>query len=478
MLIVILNLVGIAIFSSDFRKSEFTAFDILNLSFTFIYLLDTLTKIIATGLISGRKSFLRVAWNYVDAFIIITGLLFSLVSPLRNVKACIIINMFRSVKLTYATTSMKRLMTPWLHSLRKMGNVFAVLILFILVFAATGIAGFGGNRYFRCRLTPEPVDGVWEIDTSINRLCNARGLGSFDCPQGTYCGTPYDYGLKPTHDEQYGDVFLSYGAVGYENIFRAFLITFQMVTFDDWTKVMYRMQDSNDAIFARFFFPCFIFIGAFLCLNLIVAVIVDTFQGHRQKLREKDERKLLRMKEGIELSTPKALELVQKEPHFVEQEQSKVQDESVEKEIKDSSEQEENPYIDKEESMDKLVLRKTKSEKVEEDETKKVQSGLKGFCMKIKENKTYKSIIIGLVLLNLLILALKRKGMSDKEVKVYNIFDAIIATMFFLEMIVELGALGFSEYVRTKYIDIFINILSIIQLILTWTAQFDSKLYL
>jgi hypothetical protein len=362
-----------------------------------------------------------------------------------------------------------------------MGNVFAVLILIILVFAATGVKEFGGNRFFRCRTTPEPVNGVWEIDDSIDRLCNAHGHGSYDCPSGTYCGTPYDYGLQPTHDEKYGSEFLSYGAASYENILRSFLISFQITTFDDWTKVMYRMADSDDAILSRIFFPCFVFIGAFLCLNLIVAVIVDTFQAHREELKKKDTDKRKAIEKGTDMATFGLYNAVKRRQYFFTHEQHKANDESAEKKPEDLNELEESPNMNKEESINKLINKPisnviTKSEGAEEEKVKVPQTGFRGLCDRVQENGIYKSLIIGLILFNLFILALNRKGISDKEVRVYNIFDIIIVVMFFLEMIIEFGALGFSVYMQTKYIDIIINVLGITELILTWSSQFDSKL--
>lgn len=474
LLIVTANLVGIVVCASDFFKKEFGGLDAVNISFTLIYLVEVLMKIVAMGLTFGPKSFFRVGWNYMDVFIIITGLLFSLIPPLREAKACTIITMFRAFKLAYSTTPMRRLMSPWLHALRKMANVFAVLVFIILTFASTGIGEFGGSRYFRCRTTPAPVDGVWEVDESIYRLCNAHGHGSFDCPAGTYCGTPYDYGLEATHDEMYGSELIAYGAPGYENIMRAFFISFQVATCDDWVKVMYRMQDSDNAILSRLFFPCFIFIGSFLCMNLIVAVIVDTFQNHREALLEKDKLKRSRVRRGHEIRGESSqialrdneapMQEAQEENEFVGGKEAEGKEEEVEA----------SPEQDKEESIDKMAQKNTKSVKTSRIRNKEENESFRALCMKVKESKVYQLTILGLILFNLFILAMNRQGISDTELKVYNIFDVIIAAAFFLEMVVEFNALGPLAYLRTRYIDIVTNVLSVIELVFTWTDNYDS----
>ena len=198
--------------------------------------------------------------------------------------------MSRSFKLTYCTAPMRRLMTPWLHALKKMGNVFVVLIFILYLFAAIGVMEFRGNRYFRCRKTPEPIGDLWEIDESIDRLCNAYGYGTFNCPASTYCGTPDEYNLPITSQEDVGSELVFYGAVGFENIIKSFLACFQVITYDDWAKIMYRMQDSNSSVLSRIMFPLLVFIGSFFGLNLIVAVVVDTFQTYRAELIEKESK--------------------------------------------------------------------------------------------------------------------------------------------------------------------------------------------
>lgn len=47
-----------------------------------------------------------------------------------------------------------------------------------------------GITEYRCRLTPEPVDGKWEADEEIKYLC-----GIWDCPENRYCGSLADYNI-------------------------------------------------------------------------------------------------------------------------------------------------------------------------------------------------------------------------------------------------------------------------------------------
>jgi hypothetical protein len=50
--------------------------------------------------------------------------------------------------------------------------------------------------YNRCRLTEEPVsENYWPIDESIIRRCSKMKYSGFECPEGTYCGNPLEFGI-------------------------------------------------------------------------------------------------------------------------------------------------------------------------------------------------------------------------------------------------------------------------------------------
>lgn len=48
-------------------------------------------------------------------------------------------------------------------------------------------------------MTKEPVNGVWEADLTIKRLCTIGDDSS--CPENRWCGSPYEKDLKFNDDE-------------------------------------------------------------------------------------------------------------------------------------------------------------------------------------------------------------------------------------------------------------------------------------
>ena len=49
---------------------------------------------------------------------------------------------------------------------------------------------FPGSFEYRCRITPTPVNDEWPILEDYSHLCETN---TNNCPEGTYCGSPYEY---------------------------------------------------------------------------------------------------------------------------------------------------------------------------------------------------------------------------------------------------------------------------------------------
>ena len=348
---------------------------------------------------------------------------------------------------------MQLLMTPWLHSLKHMADIFVVLLFILVMFAIMASNEFKGNLYYRCRMTPQPVNSSWEFDSSILRLCSAFGHGDYKCPNNRYCGSPEMYDLPLSNDQITGTEVTFYGAVGFEDTWKAFLACFQVITFDDWAKLMYRMQDSNGSVLSRILFPSLIFIGSFFVLNLIVAVVVDTFQSFRGHMIEDaghaNEEQGPKI-DQISLFVNSAVGLRSPDSNIQEPLQSKQSIRSIKSMIKSPREEEEE----------------------EPDEMGPVQQ----CCYSITKNMMYKPIIAALVLGNLLVLSLNRKGISEAESAIIDNLDLLFFLLFIIEMMVGIGARGLNAYVQNKQniLDLVLNAMGAIEVGLTYSAYADG----
>jgi voltage-gated sodium channel len=102
-------------------------------------------------------------------------------------------------------------------------------------------------------------------------------------------------------------IFYIYGAVGsmffnkinpdlWGNIAISMVTLFRVVTFDNWSEVMYAVMDVYP--FAWVFFLSFIFLASFVFLNMMIGVVIDVFsKEHNANSRENGEGEAFQVQE-------------------------------------------------------------------------------------------------------------------------------------------------------------------------------------
>lgn len=95
-------------------------------------------------------------------------------------------------------------------------------------------------------------------------------------------------------------IFYIYAAVGstlyasvnpelWGNISIAMLTLFRVMTFEDWTDVMYEtMEHEQGSPYSWIFYLSFIFFTTFAFLNMIIGIVVNVMEDERQKQHEED----------------------------------------------------------------------------------------------------------------------------------------------------------------------------------------------
>ncbi len=72
-----------------------------------------------------------------------------------------------------------------------------------------GLQLFLNSVHYACRATPEPLPGATTWPRVGNKICNENGDNSWisykghACEEGTYCGSPIDFGLEPDEEIKY-----------------------------------------------------------------------------------------------------------------------------------------------------------------------------------------------------------------------------------------------------------------------------------
>jgi len=110
------------------------------------------------------------------------------------------------------------------------------------------------------------------------------GSGNFECPAPQICANPEDYPQVDLETERmYERGIVNYGITNYDNIGRALLAVFQIVTSDTWYQQLCNLMDADYPWFGALYCLLMIIIGQFFLMSLILAVIIYSFINSQKK---------------------------------------------------------------------------------------------------------------------------------------------------------------------------------------------------
>ena len=169
-------------------------------------------------------------------------------------------------------------------------RVFFFIIFIFSVFAIFGTNQFLGQQYQFCRDGPDEVkneDGSFKEwpklldDDESPMLCNTDSdcAEAFPDAKEAICGTVFDkFGLDPIEYDDIRNIeLIMYGIPGFDNVFQGFLTIFQILTLESWVYLMYNYSDTGSEAISIIFFVLVVLLGAFFTMNLVLAIIVDSF---------------------------------------------------------------------------------------------------------------------------------------------------------------------------------------------------------
>lgn len=241
------------------------------LSFLLIYTFECALKVTGLGLICPKNSYLRDLWNVLDFILLILGWLSILSSSSLNlyaVRTLRILRIFRSIS---SIEGLRIIFIALLGSISKLVSSLILLMLFSFVFAVGGVQLFMGLLSYNCM---DLQSGV------INdEICGAKS-----CGEGFVCVNTLD---NP-----------NYGNTNFDNAAYAFIAVFQCITLEGWSAILEKTLDAFGMYSLIFFIPL-TFIGAFILVDLALAIIKANFTKTMNKIKRRseerwDEEKLLK----------------------------------------------------------------------------------------------------------------------------------------------------------------------------------------
>lgn len=253
--------------------------DKIQKAFTLIFTIEAILKMVAMGVIVHKNSYFRTLWNIIDFFVVMTGLLEFFSSSDLNLKAIRAMRVLRPMRSLSTIPGLRKLVSALFYSLPEFINIFMFLIFIYVLFSILGLIAFEGNLYYRCRLTEKPINATyWPKDETDTRLCSPEGkLGSYRCSSEKFCGRPSDFDLSLEDDRVFENASINWGINTFDHFGSSLMSVFQVITTDSWTVNMYNLMDSTNSVITAIYFVSIVVVGSFFLLNLILAVILDSF---------------------------------------------------------------------------------------------------------------------------------------------------------------------------------------------------------
>jgi len=200
---------------------------------------------------------------------------------------------------------MRKQMKALLESIPGLMRVFFFIIFIFCIFAIFGTNQFLGQQYQFCRPSKEAeVDAdnnfvrwpkLGEDDDEL-MLCrdDAQCREAFpDFADTAVCGTVFEeFGLDPIEHDGIRDIeLIMYGIPGFDNVGQGFLTIFQILTLESWVYLMYNYSDTGSAAMSITFFVLVVLMGAFFTMNLVLAIIVDSFDAQKSDTDQDNKEK-------------------------------------------------------------------------------------------------------------------------------------------------------------------------------------------
>ena len=291
-----------ALMASEFYgmpRSMIDAYEVVNYVVTTYFALEMVIKIVGLK----PRGYVADSFNVFDGVVVVVSLIElgisaagddsgsgGSLSVLRSGR------LLRIFKLARSWPQLRKIISTILATIPSMSSLAGMLMLFIFIFDLLGMQLFG-YKFIFCD---------WYGVAGAEPLC-PPGVGSSACPKRRDCYAPCDAtqaGAWVTYgDPGFGDVTAQGPCAAYvgdgdgdettylarlgpsdqprhnfDDIFWAFVTIFQVLTGEDWNRVMYDGMRTTGGI-ASVYFILLVVIGNYIVLNLFLAILLDNFSG-------------------------------------------------------------------------------------------------------------------------------------------------------------------------------------------------------
>jgi hypothetical protein len=433
-----------------------------------LFFVEMIVKILALGFVKEENSYLSDPWNILDFIIICSGVLsivlLFLETEASNANSLRAFRVLRPLRTITQFPGLRVLVNAVLESLTLLGNTMMIMMFFFVVFGIAGLSLFKGSLKYRCY---NATSGIMDPrDVEPLRLCGESAR---------QCRTGYDC-LKLAENP-------NSGMVNFDYILPTMLNMFIFVTLEGWSDAMYYLVDAvGELVFIYFIFV--IMIGAFILINLTLAVILSSFR--QSKLRQGNEReaKMEKFKRRNALQEERRLLLnMQPSQNMKDPEIKSNNWGKLRSAVKMSQAlQLENPLKEKKAELSEtpiptqMHLRFWRSVKLCWAKTKVKHKAFKKFILRRKEYGVFEGLIMACIVANSVLMACYYHGMTEAYEDQLKFWNLVFTWVFIVELIIVVVVHNPRAYITdpSKCFDGLLVVFSIVDILLEGSAAGDT----
>ncbi|CAH8488523.1 unnamed protein product [Schistosoma rodhaini] len=427
----------------------------IELAFVIIFTTESALKIIAYGFVLHQDAYLRNFWNVLDFSIVLIGLSSKALENMNiDVKALRAFRVLRPLRLLSGLPSLQVVLNSIITAMVPLLHIALLVIFVIIVYAIVGLELFQSKLHLTCyknsthkipEMMPNPRPCTFET-SSMGFKCSELGPDYF-------CADMYGKeGERYTGPEG--------GIVSFDNFLYSMLTVFVCITMEGWTSTGYYVSDAIGSWWPWIYFVTLILLGSFFVMNLVLGVL----SGEFSKEKEKIDRTLLFRKERQEKREQQDY-LGYKE--WIELAEELSDSEGDDKESQDiESVGGGDGLIEEEPEMHVEEVVKTHCHSTLRRLRKFRKRTRRAVIAFINSRQCFALVII-LVFLNTVVLTTEHHNQPEWLDEFQDFANVVFVTLFTMEMVIKMGASGFSDYISKLFnrFDFFVVIFSILELV-------------
>lgn len=388
--------------------------------FTVVFTIEFFTLVVARNFVFGPKDagvYLRDGWRALDFAVVVGGWVslgmmaaggggggFTAVRSLRALRPLRTISGFPSLRIFVSTT---------LASMSMVLDVLMFLLVILIVLGTLGVQRFSGKLSNRCAHANN-----WQlVMDEIELPCSNSSFGRA-CGGSQICIATSMEGLDNNHST-------------FNNIIGAMFILYRVFTLRGWTDLMYRVIDgTGDRISALLYFGFAMVVGAIFVSSFMLAVVTSKYQ----QTAILDEQMAL-----DEANIPQTTETT---PREARKRQSSTRSKKL-------------TYKERLAKMMERPVKWMRSESFYQPRLKRIVT-----------HRYVERLVMFCIIFNTLILAVRYRGMSQKAEAAFIDLNYFFLSVFVLELVLKVLALGVLGYIDDPYnrFDAFIVVAGLIEL--------------